>query len=300
MPPQNEPQAQFENFSKEWQQLSQQDNFDGFRLEAMNSVNKYMQAAHTLFLGTQLRPDGYIYQFGPQFASENGRTVLFSRIGLDRGVNGRFIQKLGTGTEFKINSNSHLKDSQRNMHEVSLESGGQHWAGGLKMVWQGLPLFQGAASLRLHPCFSIGGDCMLIPVNGGTTITQAGIRYAGDQDLLSACVARAPDQKNPGAAKHVHELKMQYVRKVSPRLSLGTECKFNLEEKESGLQMGYEYTMNAARVQGLLDTDGKVSCVVMDYSNFGFSGMIDYARGEYKFGVQMNIFPQPEGAQQPM
>merc|ERR1719272_2898685 len=70
--PQDEQQPQFEMFSKEWQQLSQQDNFDGFRLEAMNSVNKYMQAAHTIFLGTQLRPDGYIYQFGPQFASESG------------------------------------------------------------------------------------------------------------------------------------------------------------------------------------------------------------------------------------
>merc|ERR1719162_56340 len=97
--------------------------------------------------------------------------------------------------------------------------------------------------------------------------------------------------------KLVHELKAQYVHKLSPRLSLGTEYKVSFPDRESGLSMGYEYSLNAARIQGLIDTDGKVSCSVMDYSNFGFSGMIDYARGDYKFGVQMNIHPQPE--QQP-
>ena len=33
-----EPAVQFENFTKEWMNMSQQDNWDGFRLEAANQV----------------------------------------------------------------------------------------------------------------------------------------------------------------------------------------------------------------------------------------------------------------------
>merc|ERR1719272_2032491 len=51
----------FENFAGEWQNASSQDNWDGFRIEAANQVTKQMQAVHSLFLGTQMRPEGYLY-----------------------------------------------------------------------------------------------------------------------------------------------------------------------------------------------------------------------------------------------
>merc|ERR1719198_1115590 len=87
--------VQFEQFNREWQGISQQDNWDGFRIEAANQVTKFLQAAHTLFLGTQLRPEQYIYQFGPAFQSEDQRTMLVARAGLDGMVNGRAVQKIG-------------------------------------------------------------------------------------------------------------------------------------------------------------------------------------------------------------
>ncbi|CAJ1445296.1 unnamed protein product, partial [Effrenium voratum] len=100
-----------------------------------------------------------------------------------------------------------------------------------------------------------------------------------------------------GAPNQLHELRMQFVRKVTERLSLGTEFKFSYPDKESGLSLGYEYLFRNARIQGLLDTDGKVSCSVHDMTGFGFSGMIDYARGDYKFGMVMHVLPQPEPGQ---
>jgi len=284
--------------SKEWQNISQQDNWDGFRLEAANQVTKHLQAAHTLFLGTQLRECGYIYQFGPAFQSEDGRTMLVARAGIDGAVNGRAIRKVGSSWEFKASSNSHLKDSQRNMHEGSIEFTGSDWTAAGKLAWQGAWLLGGAFTQRVVPSLQLGGDLTLV-VSNLVTIGQIGARWTQGRDIFTASLSRTPDPKSPYGG-NLHECRLQYLRKVTERLSLGSEFKYSHADQESGASLAYEYAFRQARVQGLLDTDGKVSCCVSDFTGFGFSGSIDYFRGDYKFGVVMHVLPQPEGGQPPM
>lgn len=294
------PAIQFELFNREWQNISQQDNFDGFRLEAGNAVTKHLQAAHTLFLGTQLRECGYIYQFGPAFQSEDQRTMLVARAGLDGGVNGRVIQKVGSNFEIKGSSHSHLKEPMRNMHEGAIEYNGKEATAAAKLAWQGAWLLGGAYTSRITPSLQLGCDLTLIAVSSGAqSIGQVGLRWAAGRDIFTASLSRTPDPKSPGGG-NLHECRLAYVRRLGERLSLGTEFKYSHPDKESGLQMAYEYTFRQARVQGLLDTDGRVSCCVSEFTGFGFSGMIDYSRGDYKFGVVMHVFPQPEPGQQPM
>jgi len=300
--PQQKPAApakSFENFSCEWQNTSGQDNFDGFRIEAANQVTKQMQAAHSLFLGTQLRQEGYLYQFGPQFQSDDGRTVLVARTGLDGGVNGRIIKKLGSSFELKASASSHLKSAERNMHECSLDYAGTESTYTGKLTWQGAMILSGALSQRVMPSLTLGGDLTLVAANGIMSIGQVGLRYEQGKDILTAIVHRTPDHKSP-VADQMHEFRMQYMHKLSERLMMGSEFKYSLPDRESSLQLAYEYTFRQARVQGLLDTEGKVSCCVSDFTGFGFSGMIDYVRGDYKFGVVMHVLPQPEGEQPPM
>lgn len=291
-----EPPSQFEIFSKEWQQISQQDNWDGFRIEAQNKVTGHLQAAHSLFLGTQLRECGYIYQFGPAFQTADGRTVMVARAGLDGSVNGRGTQKLGSSWEIKGSSNSHLKDPQRNMHEGSLEYTGSERTFATKLAFQGAWLMGGSYTQRIVPSLQLGGDMTLIGVNGVTSIGQIGMRWAKNRDVFTAALSRTPD---PRTGSQSHECRLQYVRKISDRLSLASELKLSHPDRESGLQLAYEYTFRQARIQGLVDTDGKVSCSVQDFTGFGFSGMIDYMRGDYKFGVMMHVLPQQEPGQQP-
>jgi len=288
---------QFEMFSREWQNVAMQDNWDGFRLEAANKVTDHVQAAHALFLGTQLRECGYIYQFGPAFQSADGRTMFVARAGLDGGVNGRMVQKVGSRWEVKASSNSHLKDAQRNMHEGSAEYNGTQFTAAAKLAWQGAWLMGGAFSRKIVPSLTLGGDLTLVAVNGVTSIGQVGLRYAEGRDVFTAALSRTPNPQSP-SGENLHECKFQYVRKVTERLSLGSEFKYSHPDKESGLQLAYEYAFRQARVQGCIDTDAKVSCCVSDFTGFGFSGMIDYARGDYKFGVVMHVLPQPEPGQQ--
>jgi len=286
----NDGALQFENFNKEWRQTSDQDNFDGFRMEMSSPVSKFMQTSHTLFLGTQMRETGYIYQFGPSFQSESGKTVLVARVGLDGGVNGRWIQRLGNAFELKASSQSHLTDPNRNMHDASLEYNGSSWTCGAKAAWQGAMLLGGSFTKRIMPSLQLGGDATCVMVQQPMLIGTAGFRWASGQNILTGAVTRQPDMRSP-VPRNNHEMRLQYTRRLSERLCLGTEFKYSHPEKESGLSMAYEYTFRTARIQGLVDTAGRVSCSVFDHQGMGFSGVIDYMRSDYKFGVMMQITP---------
>merc|ERR1712129_270687 len=171
--------------------------------------------------------------------------------------------------------------------------GGKDWTIGAKLAYQGAWLFGGSFTQRIIPQLQVGGDLTLVVVQGLMTIGQLGVRYQEGKDIVSASVSQQPKPMSP---ESMREARVSYVRKVSDRLSLGTEYKYTHPDKDSGLSMGYEYTFRNARVQGSLDTDGKVSCCVSDYQGVGFSGMIDYFRGDYKFGVLMHVMP-PEQQQ---
>lgn len=286
--PEDAPPVQFEMFGKEWQQISQQDNFDGFRIEGGKPVTKHLQASHLLFLGTQMRETGYIYQFGPTFQSEDQRTVLVARCGLDGGNNGRWIQKVGTNHELKVSSSSHLKQQERNMHDAQFDYNGGSRTWSAKLAWQGAYILGGNFTQRLMPTLQVGGELTAAFFNGQISpFGSVGLRWAQGKDSVCAMANKMPVNDSI-------EARVSYVRKISERLTLGTEYKLVAPSKESGLQLAYEYAFRQSRIQGLVDTEGKVSCFVQDYQGFGASGMIDYVRGDYKFGMMFQVLPPQE------
>ncbi len=284
------PVVQYEAFSREFQALSGQDNFDGFRMEAGKAVTKNLQTSHSLFLGTQLRESGYLYQFGPTFQTPDGRTTLVGRLGIDGGVNARAIQKIADSFEAKINVNSNLKDSQRNMTEFAIDYNGSNWAMSNKLVYQGTWILNTSLAQEITKNLSLGGELTYVTANG-VSIAGIGARFVSGQNIVSASLGRQPDFKN-GPHLNTHSTKLQYVRRVSDRLTLGSELE--VSDEESQLRLCSEYAFRHARVQGMIDTSGKVSAFVSDFMGFGLSGMIDYMRGDYKFGFMMHVVPPPE------
>lgn len=83
--------VQYEQYGKEYMQITGQDNFDGFRLEASKQVTPQLQASHSFFLGTTMREEGHIYQFGPTFALDDGRLFLMGRYGDDGITSARLV-----------------------------------------------------------------------------------------------------------------------------------------------------------------------------------------------------------------
>ena len=86
---------------------------------------------------------------------------------------------------------------------------------------------------------------------------QIGAQWSSGKDVFNASLRSMPD---PKVGKNTHETKLSYSRKVSERMNLATEFKYSHPEKESALHLAYEYLITRARIQELLDTDGKVNC----------------------------------------
>lgn len=88
--------------------------------------------------------------------------------------------------------------------------------------------------------------------------------------------------------------RVQYTRRVNERLSLATELELAPEIKDSALRLGWDYTFRHARVQGSIDSSGKIAMQAQDFSGFGVSGCIDYWNNIYRFGFMMHLLPPQE------
>lgn len=294
------PCLQYDNFSKEWQNLSSQDTFDGFRLEAGKPISKYLQMSHTLLLGTQARQAPYSYQFGPIFQSEDGRTFMMGKYNLDGMLNARVVKKVaGPYVDLRANIGSCLLEPQKNMAEFAKDMNFSGWSSSMKMVYQGIWIGNLGFSRQITPDLLLGGELTYLNLPVAASMGTLAARWTMGQNsnhIFSATLGRTPDFKNPSQdARPLHGLRIQYVNKVSERVSLGAELDYTYPDHESAMKLGYEYNFRTSRVQGLLDTAGRVSCFVNDFKGYALSGMIDYAANDYRFGMLMHYYPVAEG-----
>ncbi|SBT79745.1 mitochondrial import receptor subunit TOM40, putative [Plasmodium malariae] len=288
----------FENLNKEYKFITTQDNFDGFRFEVDKNVNKYLQSTHTLFLGTTLRDVGYLYQFGANFTDSDNSLLMISRVNIDGSVNGRFCKKINNAIDCKLNFNTYAKSDTRNMYEMSVEVNKPLHTYNFKSIWQGAWIFNATYTQLLTKKFQAGVDLTYIASNCAS-IGSFGLRYNHKNNVLTMQVVRQPNFKSPEfMLNQTHLYKIQYAKKISDRLSVGTELELTPQTKESAMRLGWDYSFRHAKVQGLIDTSGKISVFTQDYSGFGVSGYIDYLNNEYKFGFMMHISPSQEQPQQ--
>ncbi|CAC9696249.1 mitochondrial import receptor subunit TOM40, putative [Plasmodium sp. DRC-Itaito] len=287
----------FENLNKEYKFITTQDNFDGFRFEVDKNVNKFLQSTHTLFLGTTLREVGYLYQFGANFTNLDNSLLMISRINIDGSVNGRFCKKINNNIDCKLNFNTYAKSDTRNMYEMSLEVNKALYTYNFKSIWQGAWIFNTSYTQLLTKKLQAGVDLTYIASNCAS-IGSFGLRYNHKNNVLTMQIIRQPNFKSPEfMLNQTHLYKIQYAKKISDRLSLGTELEITPQTKESAMRLGWDYSFRHAKVQGSIDTSGKISVFTQDYSGFGVSGYIDYLNNDYKFGFMMHISPSQEQPQ---
>ncbi|VWU50923.1 mitochondrial import receptor subunit TOM40, putative [Hepatocystis sp. ex Piliocolobus tephrosceles] len=284
----------YENLNKEYKYITTQDTFDGFRFEVDKNINKYLQSSHTLILGTTLREVGYLYQFGANFTNIDNTLLMISRINIDGSVNGRFYKKFNNLFDYKFNFNTYANNDTRNMYEMSLEVNKPTHTYNLKTIWQSAWIFNVSYNQLLTKKLQAGVDLTYIASNSAS-IGSVGLRYNHKNNVLVMQVVRQPNFKSPEfMLNQTHLYKIQYAKKISDRLSVGTELELTPETKESAMRLGWDYTFRHARVQGSIDTSGKISVFTQDYSGLGISGYVDYPNNEYKFGFMVHIMPAQE------
>lgn len=288
------PTVQYEQFNKEYTQTAAQDNFDGFRLELQRPWSPTFQFTHSLMMGTSNTQGGFVYQFGPNYASSDGSLFAMCRITNEGSIIARAIRKFGSSIEARASAaaSPFSKTTGTNMSEVALDFNGSDWATSMKVAWQGCFLINGSWAQRIHRHLHTGGDVTWVSANG-SSIGSLGLRYTPTpSNCFSATVLRQPDFS--GGKEAIHSIKMQYFRKISDRLNAGTELEVS-ECGSSALRLCYEYLFHQARIQGQVDSTGRVSVFAQEASGLALSGSIDYKLSDYKFGLMMLISPPPPG-----
>ncbi|KAF7456161.1 mitochondrial import receptor subunit TOM40 [Cryptosporidium felis] len=281
---------QFENFSMETQNMFQRESFDGFRAEFGKLITRNLQTSYSLFLGTSGQK-GYSYQFGPSYQKLSGRTLILGRINDEGTVSGRISKMFGEKVEGRVSVSSSLSDESRNMGEVSVDYNGSESSYSFKAAYQGILLLNGLFSQVITNRLQLGGELTWITAND-SSIMSLGSRYCLGKNVFYNQITRQPDFTNIGRIfRNIHTIKSSFYRKVSNRLSLGSEVEVSVPSYDSVLRFGYDYLFKTARIQGMIDTSGKVSLQCQDSKGFGISGTLDYIRNDYKFGFMMHFFP---------
>ena len=281
---------QYENFSMEAQGLFHMENYDGFRAEMTKTVTENLHSSYSLILGTS-NFKGYSYQFGPTFHSSNGKTLILGRVNNEGVVSGRISHSLNNNIETRVSINSSLSDENKNISEISVDYNGLKSSYSLKLAYQGMYLLNGSFSQLITRRLQFGGDLTLITANN-TSIMSIGSRFQRGNNVFFNQITRQPDFSSPiKMLSNIHSFKSTFFRKVSERLSLASEFEFSIPNYESTLRFGYEYLFRTARIQGLVDTSGKISLLCQDNKGFGVSGVIDYVKDDYKFGFMMQFTP---------
>lgn len=284
----------FENLTREYKNVMTQDNYDGFRLEADRQITPNLQASHTLFLGTSLRDVGYIYQIGANYASDDGKSLVMAKIGLDGNVVARALVKFNKNFEVRANTNSRLKFDNQNAFEIGADYVSDSWTASLKSAWQGTWIWNVAYTHQILPSLSVGSELTYININGAS-IGSLAARYVAGDNIITCQLTRQPNFKLADFTKHeVTCARVQYTRKVNDRLSLAAELELTPGSKDSALRAGWDYMFRHARVQGNIDSCGRIAMQAQDFSGFGVSGCIDYWNNIYRFGFMMHLLPPPE------
>ncbi|EDO08728.1 Eukaryotic porin family protein [Babesia bovis T2Bo] len=280
----------FENLTREFKNVITQDNYDGFRLEADRQLTNNLQLSHSLYLGTVMSETGYLYQIGTNYASSDGNCLAMGKIGLDGMLTGRVFAKYAD-CEFKVSGNSFLRYDTRNAYEAGVDYFGKGWTASLKGAWQGTWILNAAYTHQLLPCLTLGSELTYIVANG-TSIGAIAARYVRGDHVFTGQWSKQPNFKGMDYnLQDTDTCRLQYVRRVNERLSLCTELEVTPATKESALRVGWDYLFRHARVQGNIDTAGRISMQAQDYSGFGISGCIDYWSNIYRFGFMMHLLP---------
>merc|ERR1719253_1317456 len=102
------------------------------------------------------------------------------------------------------------------MVELSSDMALPGLAGGMKLIWQGVPIMNCGVSRKISDSMQAGAEmtCITLP-HGFESMGSIGGRYCNGEDTLTFQLGRTPDFKNQMKPQQLHGLKAQYHRKVS-------------------------------------------------------------------------------------
>ncbi|XP_010466172.1 PREDICTED: mitochondrial import receptor subunit TOM40-1 [Camelina sativa] len=260
------------------------DNFEGLRFDFTKALNQKFSLSHSVMMGPTEVPSQSAetikiptahYEFGANYFEP--KLMLIGRVMTDGRLNARLkadlTDKLIVKANAQITNEPHLSHAMFNFDYMGSDYRAQLQLGNSALI--GATYIQSVTN-RL----SLGGEVFWAGVPRKSGIGYAA-RYESDKMVATAQVA------STGAVV------MNYVQKISEKVSLATDFMFNYFSRDVTASVGYDYILRQARVRGKIDSNGVASALLEERLsmglNFLLSAELDHKKKDYKFGFGLTV-----------
>ncbi|KAL1192620.1 putative mitochondrial import receptor subunit TOM40-2 [Cardamine amara subsp. amara] len=259
--------------------------FEGFRVDFNKMMNQKFFFSHNLLMGpTEIpsRTPGKIlkvsssnYEFGANFYDP--KFMLMGRITMDGKLNAR--AKCDLTDNFSVKANAQLtSEAHKSQGLFCFDYKGSDYRTQVQLG--NGSLFSANYIQHVTPHLSLGGEVFWIGEQRRSGVGYAA-RYETDKMIASGQVASS------GLAI------MNYVQKVSEKVSLATDFMYNFLSRDVTTSVGYDIILRQCRLRGKIDSNGVTSAYLEDQVSMGLrlllSAEVDHVKKDYKFGLGVNV-----------
>ncbi|KAL0696838.1 hypothetical protein Bca4012_064018 [Brassica carinata] len=264
--------------------------FEGFRLDYTKRMNHKFSIIHSLVMGeTEVHTERSqqifktptsSYGFGANFIDP--KLMLDGKLMTDGTVIARFKSDLLDN--FTIKTTAQLTnelDKSQGMFTVDYKGSDyrtQFQLGNYRNQFQPgtSSLFRANYIQHVTPELSLGGEVLWLSEQRKSVVGYVA-RYENNKMVASGQVASS------GVAI------MNYVHKVTDKISLAADFFYSFMLREGAASVGYDIMFRQSRVRGKIDSNGAVSAHVEEQLCPGLglllSAEVDHVKKDYKFGL---------------
>ncbi|EOA36488.1 hypothetical protein CARUB_v10011140mg [Capsella rubella] len=257
--------------------------FEGFRFDYNKMLNNKFFLSHSLLMGpteVPTRSSEIIkiptanYEFGANFVDP--RLFLVGGIMMDGRLNVK--GKCDLTDNFSIKANAQLTNEEpMPQGAFSFDYKGSDYRTQLQI---GNGSFYGANYIQhVTPRLSLGAEVFWVGQQRQSGVGYVA-RYETDKMVASGQVA------SNGLAV------MNYVQKVSEKVSLATDFIYNFVSRDVTASVGYDYLLRQCRLRGKIDSKGVTAAYLEEHLSIGLklllSAEVDHVKKDYKFGFGVN------------
>ncbi|KAF8054025.1 hypothetical protein N665_1355s0008 [Sinapis alba] len=275
----------YEELHREAYMSLKADTFEGLRFDFTKGLNQKFGLCHSVMMGpTEVpsqSPDTTIkiptahYEFGANYIDP--KLMLIGRVMTDGRLSARVkadvTDKLMVKANAQLTNEPHMSHAMFNFDYMGKDYRAQLQFGNSALI--------GATYIQsVTPRLSLGGEVFWAGVPRKSGIGYAA-RYETDKMVASGQVA------STGVVV------MNYVQKVSDKVSLATDFVYNFFSREAVASVGYDYILRQSRVRGKIDSNGVASALLEERLsmglNFLLSAELDHKKKDYKFGFGLTV-----------
>ncbi|KAM7261648.1 hypothetical protein ACFE04_020725 [Oxalis oulophora] len=258
--------------------------FEGLRFDFTKGLNQKFSLSHGVSMGPTEIPSQSAetikiptsnYEFGANYIDP--QMMLIGRLTTDGRLMARVKYDLTDNLILKANAQltnePHMSNGMLNFDYKGKDSRSQFQLGNGS-------LFGASYIQSVTPHLSLGGEVFWAGQHRKSGVGYAA-RYENDKMVATGQVASTG------------MVMMNYVQKVSEKVSLATDFAYNYMTRDVTASMGYDYILRQSRVRGKIDSNGCTAAYLEERLNMGLnfllSAEIDHKKKDYKFGFGLTV-----------